>query len=264
MTHWNRVFWAVFIVLGAIIIAGSIVHILFLDVIFGLLVIGVGAAKLGEEITDRRLQRSHSVMNQSISYLTRQVDSASSVTEHIKDNSDSRFFRTDRRFHDMEDKMESDYNSLAKKIISLENRTNEHSKLMLEIAKRQEALKAKQEQPIAAAPKPQIFVPRTSVVPEKRIMRFSLPKIAPKAAAVKIKKPKTRGRKTIRAAAGKTVINISAPMATTAKKVRVKPTTRPRAGAKKTKPALKKPLKAKALKRNTTKKVAKNISINIA
>jgi len=39
--------------------------------------------------------------------------------------------------------MDSNYDDLAKKAITLENRINEHSKFMLEIAKRQDALRDK-------------------------------------------------------------------------------------------------------------------------
>ncbi len=255
MTEWNKAFWAIFIILGAIIIAGSMVHILYLDLLFGLLVIGVGAAKLAEEITDRRLQRKHAAMNESINYLTRQVDSTTGTAERLKDMSESRFFKIDRRLNDIGGKMEDKYEGAVKKVISLENRLNEHSKLMLELAKRQEIIKDKQEAvgeklrhaiergalghamrqgshehmpraqqkpSVIRVPeqKPQtIFVPSAATAPEKRIMRFELPRIAPRTPAKAV--PKKSGRPKRKSAkaksgrmivtAGKTIINIQAP-----------------------------------------------------
>ncbi len=213
MTQWNKAFWAIFVMLGAIIIAGSIVHILFLDIIFGLLVIGVGVAKLAEEISSRRLQRKHAVMNESINYLTRQVDSTTGTTERLKDASESRFFKIDRRLSDIGGRMENRYDDAVKKVISLENRLNEHSKLMLELAKRQEIIKQKQEvaaemlrrlpavqhKPVATKapeqkPRP-IFVPAAARNTERKIMRFGLPRIAPRVKAKPRRRPSKRASK---------------------------------------------------------------------
>jgi len=249
MTEWNRVFWLVFIVLGAIVIAGSMVHILYLDLIFGLLVIGVGVAKLAEEITDRRLQKKHAAMNESIGYLTRQVDSTTGTAERLKDTSDSRFFKIHNRLNEIDETMDDKYDDAVRKVITLENRLNEHSKMMLELAKRQEAIKGRQDmvgerlrhlprmqpkpvyRPVivhAPAPRPQtIFVPRAATVPEKRIMRFELPRIAPK----RIFKLKPKARKVRRKAARQapTIINIAAPKPQVIKKIiKVRPKPKPK------------------------------------
>jgi len=71
------VFWVIFVILAAFIIAGSIVRIIYMDVIFGLLAVGVGAAKLAEEITHRRIERSNSSINETVNYMTKQMEAAS-------------------------------------------------------------------------------------------------------------------------------------------------------------------------------------------
>jgi len=259
----------VFIILGAIIIAGSMVHLIYLDLILGLLVVGVGAAKLAEEITDRRLARKHAAMNESISYLTRQVDSTTGTAERLRDASESRFFRINNTLKDIDERLEDKYDDAVKKVISLENRLNEHSKLMLELAKRQEAIKERQDamkerqdivsdrlrrlpraqpglqpKPVAKPtiirvpePKPAtILVPRMATVPEKKIMRFELPRIAPRVPAragaklrpKKSKRPalKRKAKRRVRAKTrmvvpGKTIINIAAPKPQVIRKTKI-------------------------------------------
>ena len=254
---------------------------------------GVGAAKLAEEITDRHMQRKHAIMSESINYLTRQIDSTSNTAVQAKDVSDSRFFKIDRKLSEIDQSIEDDYDSLAKKMVSLENRISDHSKLMLEIAKRQEAIKEKlSERPVPARIEPrQITVP--SVVQEKKTFKFELPKIAPKAVIfrpdrkakkIKVSKPKP---------ASKTIINIAAPKPQVIKKiikVQAKPKKAKKSGRRivsgstiiniaapktavkkvvKVKSAASKPFEVKALKRKApkkvkTKKASKNISINIS
>lgn len=248
MTHWNRLFWAVFILLGIIVIAGAVARILYLDLIFGLFVVGIGAAKLGEEINHRRLQHRHRAMNESISYLTGKVDSAASAAEHAKDSSESRLFHVDRKLSEMSQKAENRFDEAVKKVISLENRLNDQSRLMLELARRQEAMKAAEERraghAVAQAARPVAAEP--PIAPERRIMRFDLPKIAPrmakamKARAKPRKKAGTRRRRPRAVAVGKTIINIQAPRPQVIKKiVRARPKKRARKKAR-ARPARKK------------------------
>jgi hypothetical protein len=258
--RWNCLFWLAFVVLGALIIAGSIVRIIYIDLIFGLMVVAVGAAKLGEELTDRKLRRKQSAMHESIQYLTGKVESASSVAENVRDRSDSRFFRIDQKRQEIEEKMESNYRDLVRKSVGIENRVNDLSKMMLEIAKRQEALKAKVPAPTQA------FFPKPVATQESRIMRFGLPKIAPKKPVKAPARKKARKAKPVRrkpkrrARTQRTVVEnriiIQAPKASV---------KRFRAGRKrKRKPVAKKkvrakpkarPARAKALKRKASKKV---------
>jgi hypothetical protein len=260
MTNWNRVFWAAFVILGAAVIVGYAARVLYLDVLFGLLVVGIGAAKLAEEIAHRRMHLRERMMHDSIKYLTRQVDSAASTAEHLRGSADSRFFRIDSRLRELGDNLDDKYEDSVKKVVQMENRLNDHTKMMLEIAKRQEAIKERQAEiaerlkhiprgprvPSAYAPKPfttsvripstetrPIHVPSTALVPEKKIMRFELPRIAPrktkrKARPLRLKlrlKPKVRAKRKARTKPT-TIINIQAPKPQVIKKivrVRAKP-----------------------------------------
>jgi len=199
MSGWNAVFWAVFVALSAFVIAGNIVRVVYMDVIFGLLVIGVGAAKLGEEIKSRRIAKNNDAISESINYLTRQMEGSANQDQQVRDSYDSRFFKIDSRMAEMSGKAEARYNDIAKKVLSLENRLNEHSKFMLEIAKRQQPNDALRAMAMPATP-----------------LKFELPRISPKTS---IKGRKSRRQKRNPS----TVINISAGKAVVKKgKVRVR------------------------------------------
>jgi hypothetical protein len=244
MFNWNRVFWVVFVVLGAFIIAGTMVRIIYLDIVMGLLVVGVGAARLAEEITHRKMQHRHRSMHESINYLTSRLDSASGLAERLKENSESRFFKVDNKLRVLSGNMDDKYDAAVKKVIGLENRINDHSKFMLELAKRQESIKLGKE--ISQEPLPDLrpIIKVPSVVHENKIVRFELPRIAPRKSIKKVRSRSKRGL------GNKTIINIQAPRTRVIKKI--------------VKVESKKPKKSKALKTPKKKKEAtKNISINI-
>jgi len=136
MTQWNRAFWILFAVMGMIVITGFIVRVLYIEIILGFLVIAIGILKLGEELTRKEIQDNHDNFKDNIRYLSHQIDAGNLFARRIKERHEHRFLKLDSRRGEIEDIIDDKYDSLAKKIIHVENKLNTASKAIVEVAKR--------------------------------------------------------------------------------------------------------------------------------
>jgi len=140
MMQLNRIFWAIFTLIGILLIAGFFVKLLYVDLLLGFLVIAVGVVKLSEELSSNEMKGRHSDINESIRYLTHMVDDANRSMERLKEKSDHRFHHFDGKRAEIEQQIEDNYDSLAKKIVQQENKLNDVTKAVVEIARRHDAL----------------------------------------------------------------------------------------------------------------------------
>lgn len=136
MTHWNKAFWLLFVVIGAIVVAGLIVRVLYLDILLGFLVISIGLLKLGEELSSKEIKDKHNDINDNIRYLSHQVDAGNQFARRVKERHEHRFLKLDNRRTDIENIIDEKYDSLAKKLIQLENKSNDISKAIVEVSNR--------------------------------------------------------------------------------------------------------------------------------
>lgn len=126
---WNKLFWTLFIVIGAILIIGSIIGIFTLvEVLIAFIVIAIGAEKLGEEISDKRLQEEQGRINRDLMFVSRWLENNNVFTRQMKDRHEMRFFNMDQKRAETEKSQESSYRDMARKLIDLENRVNQLSK----------------------------------------------------------------------------------------------------------------------------------------
>jgi len=136
MAHWNNAFWVLFIIMGALVIAGFAIRVLYLDLVLGFFVIAIGVFKLGEELTSKEISEKHEDIKDNIRYLSHQMDAGNLFTRKIKEKHEHRFLRLDSRRNEIESTVEEKYDSLAKKLIQLENKLNDVTKAIVEVSKR--------------------------------------------------------------------------------------------------------------------------------
>lgn len=130
---WNKIFWALFVVIGIILIAGAAAGVFsVVEVLIAFIVIAIGAEKLGEEVSDKRLQEEQGKINRDLIFISRWLENNNVFTRQLKDRHEQRFFKLDNKRADIEKKHELSYRELAKKILDVENRMNEVSRALLQ------------------------------------------------------------------------------------------------------------------------------------
>ncbi len=137
MNNWTKAFWVLFIIAGALVITGSFIRIMFLDILLGIIVIAIGIQKLGEDLYGEELDREKGEIKEGVKYLTNWIDSNQNLTKNIKTRHEHRFHHIDRKRIEMDGIMKKGYRELAKKILETENKLNEISRaLVAEIKER--------------------------------------------------------------------------------------------------------------------------------
>jgi hypothetical protein len=131
--NWNKIFWALFVAIGIILIAGAVAGVFsMVEVLIAFIVIAIGAEKLGEEISDKRLQDEQGRINRDLLFISRWLENNNVFTRQLKDKHEQRLFKLDNKRADIEKKHELSYRELAKKILDIENRMNEVSRALLQ------------------------------------------------------------------------------------------------------------------------------------
>lgn len=129
---WNRLFWILFVVIGIILIMGAAFGVLSLvEVLLAFIVIAIGAEKLGEEISDKRLQDEQGRINRDLLFISRWLENNNIFTRQLKDRHEMRFLKLDNKRAEIEKRHETGYRELARKIFDVENKLNEVSRALL-------------------------------------------------------------------------------------------------------------------------------------
>lgn len=127
MNNLNKVFWVLFIVIGAFIIVGAL-GIIFVDILIGLAVIVIGIHKLEEEFKSKRIFREQEKTNNDIHSISRWMESSDVLTQSMKTRNENRFFHIDNKRAALERELEEKYRDLARKTLELDNKFNEISR----------------------------------------------------------------------------------------------------------------------------------------
>ena len=131
--NWNKVFWGLFLVIGIILIAGAVAGKLSLvEILVAFVVIAIGAEKLGEEISDKKLQEEQNKINRDILFISRWLENNNAFTRQMKDTHEKRILKLDNKRAEIEGKHETSYRDLARKILEMENKANEVSRALLQ------------------------------------------------------------------------------------------------------------------------------------
>lgn len=187
---WNKFFWLLFLVIGIVIISGAVLGLLsMVEVLVAFIVIAIGAEKLGEEISDKRLQEEQEKINRDLIFISKWLENNNMFTRQMKDKHETRLFNLDKKRAETDEKHEFSYRELAKKIFEIENRMN---KLTHEMEKKG-----------IAERRPEVFqtakdlgldlLPPPKAAPRPAPARPAPPKPAPKVKPAPKRRPKPRG-----------------------------------------------------------------------
>lgn len=131
MNNWNKLFWLLFIAAGALMISGVLRNLFFAEIVLGLLLIALGLAKIGEEMSDRTLRRSQERVKDSLEYLTMLMESNHEFSKKLKDKHEIRLSRLDKKRAATDTDVHKKHRLVASKIIDIENKLSKVSKAIV-------------------------------------------------------------------------------------------------------------------------------------
>ncbi|MFH0956863.1 MAG: hypothetical protein V1813_03300 [Candidatus Aenigmatarchaeota archaeon] len=131
MHRYDKVFWMLFVLLEAAIIAGNAWNYTPMGAIMGFLVLAVGFARFGDYMAHKErevVMRSH---ESAIEGMKGWLNNQYQLTQGIRDLHDYRLHNMEKRKIELEEKLEKNYRELAGKILDVENRLNLVSRVVI-------------------------------------------------------------------------------------------------------------------------------------
>lgn len=157
---WNQVFWGLFIIAAAIMVVGFFANVIYVDIMLGLIVVGMGLSMIAFEITSRKLRKDQYRISEALDFVAQWLENSHNYNKAMHRKSDIRFHNYDKKHADIETKIEDNYRSLARKIIEVENKLNMITKAEIRDVARQAVKEAKAVEKTVLVP-----IEKTVVVP---------------------------------------------------------------------------------------------------
>lgn len=132
--HWDKIFWIFFLLMAITIVAGGIAGFVSFEfvVLLGIFVVIIGAGKLAEEISKRKLLNYQNDIYQKMHQISQHLEKTFSLASMNKEKTEFRIQKLDQKRKDVEMKFNKNHRELARKIIELENRVNKLAKIAAE------------------------------------------------------------------------------------------------------------------------------------
>jgi hypothetical protein len=130
--HWDKIFWTFFALIGLTVAIGGFAGLMPAEflMLLGAFIIIIGAGKLAEEITKRKLMGYQDDIYRKMHQISQHLEKTFDIASMNKDKTEFRIQKLDQKRGEMEKQMNKNYRELARKIIELENRMNKLTKAM--------------------------------------------------------------------------------------------------------------------------------------
>jgi len=130
--YWDMIFWTFFTLMGITVAFGGLTGLLPLEfiVLLGAFIVIIGAGKLAEEITKRKIMGYQDDLYRKMHQISQHLEKTFDIASMNKDKTEFRIHKLDQKRGEIEKQMNKNYRELAKKIIELENRMNKLTKAM--------------------------------------------------------------------------------------------------------------------------------------
>jgi len=127
----DKIFWAIFIIVGIAIALSTSISIPILDVLLGLAVVLIGVQKLVEDYRNKEVSEEQKRMKESLDSISKWVRESNDFAGTIKTATESQFSDFSKAHDVISQKIEMNYRELARKILEIENRLNEISRVFV-------------------------------------------------------------------------------------------------------------------------------------
>lgn len=118
-------FWAFFVLIGLVMIFGSILNVTYLDILLGLFVVILGIQKLGEENRAVSIEAKQEKIERNLDQVNHWTNSTYDYINNMKSRHEYRLYHLGEKRSELEEKAENNYREIAKKLFDLENKINE-------------------------------------------------------------------------------------------------------------------------------------------
>jgi hypothetical protein len=129
--HRNKIFWVLFIVIGAVLISGMVINVFFIDILLGLFLVIIGLYKFGEEHITDSMRNEQERVSEDMDNVMEWLSHSYEFTKRMRDRHENRLHHLDSKRAEMDGKIEKNYRELVRKIIEVENRLNKTSRDLL-------------------------------------------------------------------------------------------------------------------------------------
>ncbi len=147
MHKHDKTFWMLFVLLEATLVIGNMWFFSPIGAILGFALVGIAFARFGDYLLHKERQAQMEMHNRAIERMKSWLNNQYQLTQGIKELHDYRFHNMERRKAELDEKIESNYREIAKKIFEVENRLNLVSRAVIAQSKAPQA----PENPVAAA-----------------------------------------------------------------------------------------------------------------
>jgi hypothetical protein len=131
MHRYDKIFWMLFVLLEAAIIAGNAWNYTPMGAIMGFLVLAIGFARFGDYVSHKEREIAMKGHENSIEKMKGWLNNQYQLTQGIRDLHDYRLHNMEKRKIELEEKLEQNYRELAGKIMAVENRLNLVSRVVI-------------------------------------------------------------------------------------------------------------------------------------
>ena len=120
----NVIFWMLFLLAGAVLIAGLFTGTIIIDVLLSTLVIAVGFHGLIEELSSREPRRNFKKIDDSLFQISEWLEKTYMFARSTKEKHDLRLHHLDTKRSQAEERTEKKLKEFSKRMIDLENKHN--------------------------------------------------------------------------------------------------------------------------------------------
>ena len=125
ISHYNKMFWLIFLAAGTMFISSVALGMLglhYLDLVLGLVIVAAGIHRIGEEFSNRSMRKANDDSMRTINELLQWAEKSYDYTREFKDKHEKRIYRLDQKRAAHEQKTEDMFRDAVRKIIHMENR----------------------------------------------------------------------------------------------------------------------------------------------
>ncbi len=128
ITHYNKVFWGLFLVAVVIMMTSIFGSLPLLDVLLALVLIVIALHKVEEDILHGRLKTEKTDMNVNLRRMNHLLGNHYHFTRSLRDVHEFRLHNMDIRRAELDARVEQKYREIVRKIINIENELNRISR----------------------------------------------------------------------------------------------------------------------------------------
>jgi len=128
VTHYNKVFWALFLAAVAVLLGGLFGNLPLFDVLLALILIVIALHKVEEDVLHSKIDYEKTYTDANIRRMNHLLGNHHIFTRNLKDVHEYRLHNLDTRRAELDFRLEQNYRELVRKIIEVENKLNDLSK----------------------------------------------------------------------------------------------------------------------------------------